>query len=220
MSRPRALDLFCGGGLSARGLIAAGFDVTGVDIADHSRSYPGHFIRGDALAPPVEIPEFDLVWASPPCQAYSRGGKKDGRHPRLIEPTRELLTSARRSVIEGVSQRDLRPDLWLTGPMFGLDLIRRKRFFELSGFWCWQPLGRVFLPTMIEVGVRGGKWRGGKGQAICEYRDKAATTAAMGISDPGSLTVDEIGEGIPPAYAEHIGRAALEAIRSELEPSE
>ena len=31
MTRPLALDLFCGGGGVAEGLIAAGFDVVGVD---------------------------------------------------------------------------------------------------------------------------------------------------------------------------------------------
>ena len=36
----RALDLFCGGGGAALGMIAAGFRVTGVDI-DPSTSRPG-----------------------------------------------------------------------------------------------------------------------------------------------------------------------------------
>jgi len=39
VSRPRALDLFCGGGGVSEGLRRAGFEVVGVDIADHSRVY-------------------------------------------------------------------------------------------------------------------------------------------------------------------------------------
>ena len=94
MTRPVALDLFCGGGGAARGLIAAGFDVVGVDIQDHSASYSGHFVRADALRPPVDVSRFDLVWASPPCQAFSVAtppGRRNG-HPDLIAETRELLS--------------------------------------------------------------------------------------------------------------------------------
>ena len=50
----RALDLYCGGGGVAYGLLRAGFKVVvGVDIEDHSASYPGVFLMGDALKVPL-----------------------------------------------------------------------------------------------------------------------------------------------------------------------
>ena len=65
-ARPLALDLFCGGGGVAEGLIAAGFAVVGLDLdARCARPYPGYFVLGDALAPPMRLDRFALVWASP-----------------------------------------------------------------------------------------------------------------------------------------------------------
>jgi hypothetical protein len=70
MGRPRLLDLYCGQGGAAAGYQTAGFDVTGVDIADHSTRYPGTFIHGDALAYLAQHGhEYDAIHASPPCFA-------------------------------------------------------------------------------------------------------------------------------------------------------
>ena len=46
----RLLDLFCCEGGAAAGYITAGYDVTGVDLRDTSKRYPGDFIKADALA--------------------------------------------------------------------------------------------------------------------------------------------------------------------------
>ena len=117
----RALDLFCGGGGAARGILAAGFDeIVGIDIADHRKAYPGHFILGDALNPPARLEDFDFVWASPPCQAFSLATYGSGKAhrddlPNLIPHTRELLSAHPWTAIENVRHAPVRPDVVLTG---------------------------------------------------------------------------------------------------------
>ena len=159
----RILDLFCGGGGAARGILAAAadagvtIDLTGIDIVEYgrrrqmARAYPGHFIQADALKPPVRVQDFDFVWASPPCQFASTAtswDRKDRPRPRkdhinLIPPTRALI-AGRPHAIENVRAAGLRPDIILTGPMVGCPRIERERHFEIT----WQP---PLLPRPVRV---------------------------------------------------------------------
>ena len=66
----RALDLYCGGGGAALGMMQAGFEVVGVDKDPHP-NYPGDFIQGDVFEDAPDVMDFDFVWASPPCQKFS-----------------------------------------------------------------------------------------------------------------------------------------------------
>jgi len=63
-------DLYCGYGGVGLALDELDVEFIGVDIADRSDTYPGQFIQADASQPPLPA-EADVVWASPPCTAYS-----------------------------------------------------------------------------------------------------------------------------------------------------
>lgn len=200
----RALDLFCGAGGASMGLYRAGFDVTGVDLHPQPR-YPFRFIRADALT--VDLSGYDLIWASPPCQAftaYRRRFNHVAQRPNLIPAVRaRLREAAASSVIENVPGAPLGRPTVLCGSMFALD-VRRHRLFETS-FPVSQPscrhgaqtprfppaTNRANLRRTVEVGA----WR----------IPLAVQQAAMGID---WMTRAELSQAIPPVYAEYLGCAA------------
>ena len=147
----RALDLFCGVQVVPPSASqAAGFEVVGVDNDPACGDvYPGHFILGDALNPPTSLDDFDLIWASPPCPAYSRATNTEAKanHPDLVAPVRDMIAGHPCTVIENVVGSPLRRDLILTAPMFGLENLVRERWFELS----WWP-GLVPPPPRHAIG--------------------------------------------------------------------
>jgi hypothetical protein len=72
---PLAIDLFCGLGGWAEGLLAEGWDVIGFDIERHvygDQKYPGQLVIQDVLTlHGSQFKSASLIVASPPCQEYS-----------------------------------------------------------------------------------------------------------------------------------------------------
>lgn len=197
---PRALDLFCGAGGASMGLHRAGFEVTGIDIKPQPR-YPFRFIQADALKPPVRLSDFDLVWASPPCQHYSRATAWRGKrsdHPDLIAPVRaSLLEAGVPFIIENVedARHRLNDPTMLCGTAFGLGL-RRHRYFETS-----FPMPMLATPCAHR-----------SGDASFDHGKKQPESAYRAALECDWMTVLEARQSIPPVYAEHIGKYAMMAL--------
>ena len=238
MRKLLALDLFCGGGGAALGMMEASFEVVGVDIKPH-KNYPGTFIQASAFNPPVDLRDFDLIWASPPCQRHSPATnfqtahmtdkEKDKKYPDLIPPTRAVLAGHPFTVIENVpnAAREptcLRPDVILTGRSMGLPRIDRKRIFETSFAMLYPP--PILAPRA--------DWE--RGYMVCITTSLAASShfyprkraglpgkvpvleanEVMGIPEGFRLTGKEIGKAVPPPYAKFIATEALRQITQQM----
>ena len=218
MRKLRALDLFCCAGGASTGLHRAGFEVVGVDVVKHER-YPFEFVQADATSYPLD--GFDFIWASPPCQGYTALRHAPGAKgaPLLIDVVRNRMPSDRPWVIENVEEARwaMNNPVLLCGSMFNLGAqgcrTQRHRLFE-TNFSLPQPECRHDERPVI--GVYGGHARkrsaqaGGRGtKDVWVGGHKAAASEALGID---WMTLAEMSESIPPAYAEYIGRAAITSI--------
>jgi DNA (cytosine-5)-methyltransferase 1 len=206
----RVLDLFCKAGGAGYGYHLVGYEVVGVDL-EPQPNYPFEFHQADALTFPLD--EFDLIHASPPCQAHSMAARlNDTEHPRLIEPTRRRLrASGIPYVIENVVGAPLIDPIMLCGAMFGLRTYRH-RLFEAS-FTVPDPGHQEHVVRQAKMGRPPAP--GEFIQVVGHTGDVEAARAAMGI---WWMTSDELAQAIPPAYTVHIGAAAAASYRHDLPP--
>lgn len=90
--KPLAVDLFCGLGGWAEGLIDAGYRVIGYDIEKHdygTGTYPGELRLQDVCTlDGAQFRDAALIVASPPCQFFSYTGMPFSRSKRLARRTR------------------------------------------------------------------------------------------------------------------------------------
>jgi DNA (cytosine-5)-methyltransferase 1 len=212
MGAPRVLDLFCNAGGAATGYARAGFEVIGVDIK-WQPNYPFKLIEADALSlMTVRSWEgFDLVHASPPCQhgaAITKGTNKRLRetYPNLYPRTKALLESSGLPYV--IENPDARPDVVLCGEMFGLGVIRHRKF-ELGGWTTAKPKHPKHRGYVR--GMRHGVTREGPYVAVYGKGGGKATVPeaqkAMGID--WTDVHEELVEMLPPAYTQWIGEAFL-----------
>ena len=217
MARPKLLDLFCGAGGASAGYDAAGFDVTGVDIKPQVR-YPFRFIEADALTFPLE--GYEVVHASPPCQAYSQARHMRGyEHPDLIPPTRKRLQAwGGPWIMENVPGSPLETFITLCGLALGLN-VKRHRWFESNVAFLVPGCPRkhpgdwvsVFGHAVFGRGRAAGKTKGGHNSISRPHLGLQLGQESMGI---GWMTMRELSEAIPPAYTEFLGGQLIGSLRS------
>ena len=213
--RPVLLDLFCGAGGAAMGYYRAGFRVVGVDMQPQPR-YPFEFHQADALTFPLD--GFDVIHASPPCQAHSRISQNLGyasRHADLLPQTRaRLMSSCAPWIMENVSGAPMPAAMVLCGSMFGLGIpelgwyVQRHRQFESSHILFTRAACHHVGLAISVVGNGTPKY----------LRDRIGRTftaaEARRLLDIDWMSRAELSQAIPPAYTEWIGRQLLAALRN------
>lgn len=203
----RVLDLFCCQGGAAAGYAAAGFEVVGVDREPQPR-YPFEFHQGDAFEFLREhAHEFDIIHASPPCQAYSPITRDRSAHPDLIPTTRsELAASGKPYIIENVegARRRMHNPIRLCGSMFDLG-VQRHRLFELS---IGGVLQRACMHKGTPWGVYGKIERKIYPRPTGGSRGRKAQSAAHASEVLGGVEwMDWYGmtQCVPPSYTRYLG---------------
>uniref|UniRef100_A0A6M3IIR5 Putative methyltransferase n=1 Tax=viral metagenome TaxID=1070528 RepID=A0A6M3IIR5_9ZZZZ len=214
----RLLDLFCGAGGVAMGYHQAGFEVVGVDINPQPR-FPFEFHQADALDFPLN--GFDIIHASPPCQAYCALKTMPNlrKHEKLIPAVRYMLeTWGGAWVIENVegAKRELRDPIMLCGSMFGLCSngyqVRRHRYFE-SNFPINVPISCAHGTRTM--GIYGAKVRDIAKEKRHYAKPKETRGKPTGVVLPQKwgleamgvewMNIKEASQSIPPAYTQYIG---------------
>lgn len=198
----------------------AGFtEIVGIDHLPQ-KNYPFQFIQADALKLTVNLNDFDLIHASPPCQAYSTtryftwNKRKD--YPDLLPRVQKLLRECNVPyVIENVVGAPIRKDLLLCGTMFGRRFFRH-RLFEIEPRWLMltPPCahnGTVKNGDYFCIVGDGHRNRPDK-HAVATYCSKANAQEAMGM--PWAYRY-EIVQAVPPCYTEFIGKHMLKNIREK-----
>lgn len=200
----KLLDLFCGEGGASVGYHQAGFEVVGVDINSQPR-YPFEFHKEDAFEYLSRYAnDFDVIHASPPCQAYSwvtPSSHKDN-HPDFIAPIRSLLLETGKPfVIENVggARKLLDSPVKLCGSMFGLKTFRH-RYFEMYPkiLIITPPCSHNFRPLLVTTAGNNSRAIRRKG----EYKSVKNAPEAYGID---WMSFKGLKEAIPPAYTKFIG---------------
>ena len=227
MGKLRLLDLFCGAGGASKGYHDAGFEVVGVDI-NNQRNYPFEFHKADAMTFPFD--GFDVIHASPPCQAYSiTKHTHDKEHPDLLNPTRQRLqASGLPYVIENVIGAEMPGSIVLCGSSFGLTatdvdgtplVLKRHRQFEsnllIEGFPCRCSF---YKAKGYKVG---GVYGGGSTDRFHAENvrhggytpSKAVRAELMGID---WMSIANLNQSIPPAYTTFIGLQIEGMIRDKM----
>lgn len=191
----KILDLFCGQGIVGRVLQEYG-DLTGVDNVDFNKHYPGKFILSDW--DDVDLAPYDFIWASPPCQKHSKCTRpfRDAgqEYPCFLKPViTKLENSGKPFVVENVPQAPFnRKTFMLCGQMFGLNLVRHRRFY--TNFFVLCPPHPVHKFGVVYL----------YGNCAVNGDRKADWAGLMGVKDPENVTKKGLAQGIPANYTRYI----------------
>jgi DNA (cytosine-5)-methyltransferase 1 len=188
------------------GYSRAGFRIVGVDKWPQPR-YPFEFVQGDAFTVLEKYgASFDIIHASPPCQAYTRARSiQKGTHRDYVPELREwLLSLGKPYVIENVEGAPLIKPIVLCGSMFGLG-VYRHRLFE-----CSLPVrAPAHPPHRGKVAPLGYAVEGQRMTVAGHFINLPYASKCMGID---WMNREELAEAIPPAYTEYIGHQLMEQL--------
>ena len=156
----RAVDLFCGAGGLSLGFWAHGIEVVGVDInVDAAETYArnlGESYCADIKAG-IRLPDADILIAGPPCQPWSRAGKRLGREddrdgfPITIQAVEQMRPTA--VVVENVPgsvRSEKRDGLdYIKEQLRSLNYLVSEHVLNAADYGVPQNRSRIFVVGII-----------------------------------------------------------------------
>ena len=162
MTRPLAIDLFCGLGGWTDGLLAEGYDVIGFDIEQHvygEHRYPAQLVVQDVLTlHGSQFRNADLIVASPPCQGYSYRAMPWKKAKALPPPCNALFEACFRIQREACETAGRRIPLIVENVRGAQPWVGRARW-NYGSFYLWGDVPALMPVTLKAVKVGMGSWR-------------------------------------------------------------
>ncbi len=157
MSRPLAVDLFCGLGGWTDGLLAEGWDVVGFDIERHvygEHRYPAQLVIQDVLTlHGSQFRNADLIVASPPCQAYSYRAMPWKRAKALPPPDNTLFEACFRIQREACEAARRHIPLIVENVRGAQKWVGRARW-NFGSFYLWGDVPALMPIRFSRLGIK------------------------------------------------------------------
>ena len=179
MSKPLAIDLFCGLGGWTEGLLAEGYYVVGFDITQHvygEMRYPGQLVIQDVLTlHGSQFKDAALIVASPPCQGYSYRAMPWKRAKALPPPDNSLFEACFRIQREACEAAGRHIPMVVENVRGAQKWVGRARW-NFGSFYLWGDVPALMPMTFNAIKVPS-FWFDGSG--------KSFQSASVRRTDPG-----------------------------------
>jgi len=154
VTKPLAIDLFCGLGGWAEGLLAEGFDVIGFDIERHEygdHRYPAQLVIQDVRTlHGSQFKDAALIVASPPCQAYSYRAMPWKRAKALPPPDNTLFDACFRIQREACEAAGRHIPLIVENVRGAQKWVGRARW-NFGSFYLWGDVPAIMPPIVRDA---------------------------------------------------------------------
>jgi hypothetical protein len=191
MTKPLAIDLFCGLGGWAEGFLAEGYDVIGFDIERHEygeHRYPAQLVIQDVLMlHGSQFRSADLIVASPPCQAYSYRAMPWKRAKALPPPDNTLFEACFRIQREACEAAARHIPLIVENVRGAQKWVGRARW-NFGSYYLWGDVPALMPPTLRAQKFNHDGTAHGQGSwfAIADSMNRGAQKVVPGFRFDGS----------------------------------
>lgn len=195
MTKPLAIDLFCGLGGWTEGLLAAGYNVVGFDNERHEygeHKYPAQLVLQDVLTlHGSQFKNAALIVASPPCQAYSYRAMPWKRAKALPPPANTLFESCFRIQREASDAAGCHVPLVVENVVGAQKWVGRARW-HYGSFYLWGD-----VPALMPM-TRGRKNAGGSWFNVAHNTTSGKGQNPDGRKNPG-IELGDVGFNVASA---------------------